>query len=217
MVADDSLIVVEVDCIPAMKSTCDANASISGEFIINNLSLLEGSLNKSLHAINQTVGTLPEGSYPLELTSGFFAAITSAVAAFLINFLYWKRVDQHKKLTSRINEYLEILDTFERLASEYWLHSYAKQHHKKNQIKEIYIHHSIVLFNRYTDVICAEINDKNVKNPTQDKLNSFANKIYETATGDDFKSKNRKASPKKVRQILQGCSEVRMYLSGLKN
>ena len=216
MVVDDSLIIVEVDYIPEMKLTCDVNSNVSGEFVINNLHLLEESLSQSLSTLNLTVGSLPTGSYPLELISGFFAAISSAIAAFLINYFYWKRVDKHKRLTSRIDEYLEILNTFERSASEYWLHNYSKQHIKKNQIKEIYIQHSAVLFNKYTSLICSQINDKTRKNDTQKKLDSFANKSYETATGDDFKSNNRKASPKKVRQILLQCSSIRIELSGLK-
>ncbi|MCG7586493.1 hypothetical protein [Photobacterium sp. OFAV2-7] len=220
-------IIVEVQNPPSVTHiTFDIPTTISGDMTItnleglNNLSINIAQLQTQLETINTTLSGIPDGSYPVALVG----SLSSVIAAFIFNVLYWWRVDERKKLNSVVDEYLVALDSFEKVATVYWLYPYQKRHRKKNAIQEMRIVSSAKLLRQCGAKIVDNIphnyfflpNNK-LKNSTDDELKLFASTIFDIATGGDFGSPKRDEDLKKVNRIIQHCTRTKMFLSGLSN
>lgn len=171
-----------------------------------------------LSKISDSIGTLPEGSYFLALVG----ALSSVIAAFIFNLIYWKIVNKEKRLVSAIVELETIIVSLERIITEYWLHPYHKRHKVKNSIQEIRINHDIAMLDHYRDRLVKQIPYRislypsSLKSEIKYEISKFIIELYITATSDDFESEQRQADLKKVSKVIQLCSKMKIILSGLK-
>ncbi len=176
------------------------------------------TITSHLSKISDNIGSLPEGSYPLALVG----ALSSVVAAFIFNLVYWKIVNKEKRLLSAIVELETIILSLERIITEYWLHPYNKRHKVKNSIQEIRMTHDIAMLEHYRDRLIKQIpyrislRPKSLKIEIMREISDFINELYMTATSDDFESEQRQADLRKVTKVIQLCSKMKITLSGLK-
>ncbi|EQB8916005.1 hypothetical protein ACYVL9_001810 [Vibrio fluvialis] len=175
-------------------------------------------LTSQLSKISDNIGSLPDGSYPLALVG----ALSSVIAAFIFNLVYWKIVNKEKRLISAVVELETVVLSLERIITEYWLHPYHKQHKVKNNIQEIRMIQDIPMLDHYRNRLVKQIpyrislRPKSLKEEIGNEISCFINELYETATSDDFKSEQRQADLKKVTRAIQLCSKMKITLSGLK-
>jgi hypothetical protein len=177
------------------------------------------TVSSHLSSINDSIGSLPEGSYILALVG----ALSSVIAAFIFNLVYWKIVNKEKRLASAIVEFETIIVSLERIITEYWLHPYETRYKVKNNIQEIRITHDIAMLEHYKNRLVNQIPDrffsfssKSLKKEIEDEISEFILVLYDTATSDDFESLQRQQDLKKVSKVIQLCSKMKITLSGLK-
>ncbi|TQF72569.1 hypothetical protein [Pseudoalteromonas luteoviolacea] len=153
--------------------------------------------------IERAISTLPEGAYSLELLSSTFEAIAAALAAFVINFFYWKRVDKKRIEAKRFRKILNVSEKLKKTASNYWACDYTAHVKQRCAIQEIDIldlHKKLVKLHR-----SYELEQK------QDAvLQDFILEIYDVVTGGDFKSKARKSDMKRVKKIADLCTSFQL-------
>ncbi|GLR32798.1 hypothetical protein [Shewanella decolorationis] len=93
----------------------------------NNLS----NTNSILLEIDNTLSSIPNGSYPLTITSGILSAIVAAGVAFFLNYLFWRKIRNHNRISHFAQLSIELLDLFEFNSTNYWLLNC----NKNNQLK----------------------------------------------------------------------------------
>ncbi|MGD8230757.1 hypothetical protein [Vibrio sp. TRT 1302] len=175
-------------------------------------------LTSQLSNISDNIGSLPDGSYILALVG----ALSSVIAAFIFNLVYWKIVNREKRLVSAIVEIETMIVSLERIITEYWLHPYNKRHKVKNNLQEIRINHDIAMLEHYKNRLVKQVPFRISLSPASSKveieneITQFINDLYETATSDDFESLQRQQDLRKVAKVIQLCSKMKITLSGLK-
>lgn len=234
-------IVIEViEPFSTTNITCDIPSKITGDLSINNLESLNQvlsslpSIHEQLAIINKTVSGIPDGSYEVALVG----SLSSVLAAFVFNLFYWRRIDKKKKLSSRIDEYLVALDTFEKVATEYWLFPYHKRHTKKISLQEMRIISNLTLLRKSTNKLADTVPSNFLvrviaaipfqffaklkvkvgncrQNDARKELIAFSSRIFDITTNDDYGSISRKEDLKKVNSIITECTKIKMFLSGL--
>ncbi|HAS6219762.1 TPA: hypothetical protein I7183_09885 [Vibrio vulnificus] len=177
------------------------------------------TISSHLTQISDNIGSLPEGSFILALVG----ALSSVIAAFIFNLVYWKIVNREKRLVSAIVELETVIVSLERIITEYWLHPYNKRHKVKNNIQEIRMTHDIAMLEHYKNRLVKQIpgrffsfSSRSLKKGIEDEISEFILELYITATSDDFESLQRQQDLKKVSKVIQLCSKMKITLSGLK-
>ena len=156
-----------------------------------------------LSDIQSAISTLPDGAYTLELVSSTFEAFAAAFAAFLINYLYWKKVDKKKNANRRLRKIIDTSEKLKKVASIYWASDYSSSSGQRSAIQEIDIvdlHKKLVKFERNYKL---EHNQKEI-------LDGFTREIYDVVTGGEFKSKDRKSDVKRVKKIADLCTSFQL-------
>ncbi|OCH32991.1 hypothetical protein A6E13_11300 [Aliivibrio fischeri] len=196
--------------------------NIPSHIEISNLNQFEwvDSTSSALSTINNTLSSVPDGSYRLALVS----SLSSVIAAFVFNLLYWWAIDKRKKLNRSLKEYLTAIESIEKTATDYWLYPYSKRHKKKIKIQEIKLHHEIRLLEHYGDIVSKNISwglfpypNNEQKKRMKESADDFSDEIYDLVTGDDFGSEQRKENLKTVALIVQQCTLMKIIISGLKS
>ncbi|PMH73234.1 hypothetical protein [Vibrio cyclitrophicus] len=181
----------------------------------NQKDLIE-STSHSLSTLNETLGSLPDGSYIL----AFVSALTSVLAAFIFNLVYWKIVNQKEKQLAAISEFEALIHSTEKAVTEYWLHPYKPRHQKKNSIQEIRMFHDIPMLMSLGDEVIARLPwyvSKLQKLKLKTEIITFVNDLFDVATNsDDFKSPTRAEDLKRVTSAIKLCSSMKITLSGHK-
>lgn len=214
--------IIEIDipnCIPPVievDASCEQlghNALEISNF--NQTDFIEAT-SASLSTLNETMGTLPKGSYIL----AFISALTSVLAAFIFNLVYWKIVNQKEKQLAAISEFEALINSTEKVVTEYWLHPYKPRHQKKNSIQEIRMFHDIPMLMSLGDEVIARLPwylSKQQKLKLKIEIEAFVNELFDVATNsDNFRSPTRAEDLKRVTSAIKLCSSMKITLSGHK-
>tara|TARA_Y100000588_G_scaffold361778_1_gene422923 strand:- start:735 stop:1397 length:663 start_codon:yes stop_codon:yes gene_type:complete len=218
MLPSEPAIIVEIDKSPIIESVICPAATQTQSCQVDSISNEQFELVlTSLENISGGVNTLPNGIYNLEIMSAILAAISSAIAAFTINYFYWKRVEKKKVVSKLALETINVLNEFEDIACKYWSVSYVTRHQRTYMIQENKITSCISLIYQYTKEIEKKLGKTPSPNiePALQELRNFNNTMYEIAAGGDFKSKTKEKSPKKVSQISKKCTNLKAKLSSI--
>lgn len=169
------------------------------------------SLITTLESVNDTLSSTPKGS----LSEVIIGALFSVIAAFTFNLIYWYLVDKKKKLSSSIARLNTVLDAFEKTATEYWYFSYHIRHSKSNKIKEMKMKAEHRILRQSKSEIVKLIHRKKTKTEVDAELTELLSSLFDSATGGDFESSERKEDLKRVGEIIKICTQIRMITAGL--
>lgn len=163
-----------------------------------------------LGEINSTLSDLPSGSYGLAFFSGVIGALVAAFAAFLLNFLFWKK----NKLHNRVSHFAALsiihLEELEDSAVSYWIedktdvNTHCMQKHEIGIRTRFDMLKSSVgeLFERIDTKYASDFNDVNLS----------LGIIYDAAMGDDFESADKKRNRKIALVTARECGVIRRVL-----
>lgn len=189
----------------SLSPLINKNASLISEHN-NNLS----NTNSILLEINDTLSSIPNGSYPLTITSGILSAIVAAGVAFFLNYLFWRKIRTHNRISHFAQLSIELLDLFEMNSTNYW----SINGNKKNQLRIKNLETQIKSNFTVLRVSLTEF-EKRVPSKFRDDKDlviQFINEIYDKATGDSFESANRKSEPRRSQNISSSCSKMKALL-----
>jgi len=162
------------------------------------------STNESLHRLIEMANAIlyanPESHNDPKIFIPIISAIIGASSAYSFNFFHWKMVERKKKESESLSMLSTLITEIETLTVDYWT---------KDQKNEVYIKSRIRLLTKYIRLIN---NKKSYKNISND-IDSFASDIFDLVTGDEFESKNRKASKPKAMSISLRCADIRAIIS----
>lgn len=178
--------------------------------IAKSVSLLSEDLHAAIEQLTTTLATVitTSDSSHLSLFIPPTSAIIGACSAYAFNFFHWKMVEKKKKESDICLALISLIGELESLTVDYWTQDYKED----DQKAEIYIKSKIRLVVRYIN----NFSKKNKTNKTIDinaELDKFGLDIFDLITGDDFESKQRKASKQKAMKISYQCSDIKALIS----
>lgn len=165
----------------------------------------------ALQELNETLSSTPDGS----LFVAIVAAMSSVLAAFFFNLVYWAIIDERKRQFSEIAKFEVILDQFEKNGTEYWMYSYTSKKAKSILIKEMRLKTEHRLLRDCKKKIIKHIFRKKNKQKFQDKIDPLLSELYDSATGGDFETKKRKEDLYRCEKIILTCTKLRMLVTGV--
>ncbi|CAH6996710.1 hypothetical protein VCHA50O413_60160 [Vibrio chagasii] len=205
---------IDDDLIIEIKHEVVACEALSGDFSLSEIPIVETS-NTELVAIlvelNKTLSGIPDGSYLVAVAG----ALSSVIAAFLFNVIYWYVVDVKKRLSSEVAKLEVVLDRFEKTATEYWMHPYNSRHSKGILIKEMRMKAELRLLRDSQKKIAARFFLASSKSQFNKSMNKLLGDLYDCATGGDFETTQRKEDLKRCGEIIRLCTQVRVQATGV--
>ena len=189
--------------------------------------VISARLNKTLvHQVEQqkeytstlsnAISTIPNGSYPLALTSGVIGALVASFAAFLITFLYQKYLNNLNKKSHFADISISILDSFQNTASNYWVKDKVTDKRRSNnndeemKVLEIRIKTEFTVLKASLNEFKETLTDKD--DAHKQKIKNFINDIYDLATGGDFESENKKSEITTAAKICKQSANMKSIL-----
>lgn len=163
--------------------------------VVEALSRLEGSLVEALKS-NQGLGLE-------DIVFGVVLAIVGALSAYLFNHLHWKMVEKVQARNSLLSVMSDAISRFESVAVAYWVRNQAQV----DPEAEILIkarHRSIL---NQIELLTSEQN-KIQYAALHTSLSDFSDEVFDVATGGDFESAARRASPNRAAQISRLSSDA---------
>lgn len=184
--------------------------------LAENITALNENLSASIDQLTTTLSSLlePAGSFTsTQLIFAIFIAFIGAFSAYLFNLFHWSMVEKKKKISNMGLSLDFLIKDLESIAVDYWVQDFEKKSLKKMHASEISIKSNIRLISKYIVLLIPKLNTKDTA--IKQKFNEFSLEIFDIATGDDFESKNRKASKSKAAKIAFRCSDIRALISTL--
>ncbi len=156
------------------------------------------------------------------LLNSIIAAFVGSLSAYLFNLFHWKVVEKSRK-TSRIGvELHSIILEIEKDAIRYWLKGYDPKNCEENTAMEIFLKSKVLLAVNVAGSILRLLHKSSISpflrgdnQFAKQSIETFRKEIYDLVTGDDFESKERKASKYKAMQISRLCSDTKAKLVSL--
>lgn len=191
-------------------SSLNSSSNLLTETITKNTDLTNHTLNSGLSNISDAISTLPNGAYALAFTSGALSALVAALAAFLLNYLYWKKINNHNRLSHFAAMSIEHLSEFENYAISYWISRKNNANSQKMVELEIRIRTQYSILKASLSELVKKIPQKYMAD--HDSINSFINGIYDDATGGAFESSSKSRDKKLALKISRKCLEIKTIL-----
>lgn len=192
-------------------NTCDLTIQSSNLHRLQNSQVDPDSLINILQQVDNTLSSIPDGSYPVAITG----ALCSVIAAFIFNAIYWKVIDLKKKLSSEVSKFEVVLDRFEKTATEYWMYPYSKRNSKGILIKEMRMKAELRLLRDSHKKIAKRILRSKNKSCFEKIMTKHLSKLYDSATGGDFETTKRKEDLKRCGEIIRICTQLRVEVTGI--
>ena len=184
-------------------------------------------LNDSINSMKQTyveensnlidaINSIPEGSYPLEITAGVIGALVAAFAVFVFNSIYFKKINAINKKAHYANTTLKLIEYFEETSTNYWISERVKDQRRKNvnnkemKLLEIKIKSEFLVMRISLERFC-ELLPSNDSSDSK-KISSSVDELYELATGGEFESEDKKSSVKVTKEIAKKCAFLKALM-----
>ena len=167
--------------------------------------------------LSNAISSIPDGSYPLALTSGVIGALVASLAAFLITFFYQKYLNSLNKKSHFADISISILDSFQNTASSYWVKDKITDKRRNNnneeemKVLEIRIKTEFTVLKASLHEFKETLTDKK-EDVHKQKIKSFINDIYDLATGGDFESENKKSEITIAAKICKQSANMKSIL-----
>ena len=189
-----------------LKETSDSITKTISNHTESSNNILHTGFNK----LYQAVSSIPDGSYSLAFTSGALSALVAALVAFLLNYLYWKKISNHNRLSHFAAMSIEHLNDFESYAISYWISSSNNSKNEKMVELEIRIRTQYLILKSSLNELLKKIPPK-YSNDKQ-SISDFINQIFDDATGGAFESSSKKRDKKLALKISRKCLEIKSIL-----
>lgn len=176
------------------------------EIIKDNI-LANENLHRSIELLNSALSTHTNSNYGLKPFIPIIAAIMGAFLGYYFNRYHWSWTEKKKKEADVFTNLSALISEIEALSVEYW----TKDRGEDDEKKEVYIHSKSRLLRKYVRFV-----DKKHKLIKED-LDSFVSDLFDLVTGDDFESKDRKASKQKAINISYRCADMNATILSLTN
>jgi hypothetical protein len=174
------------------------------------------TMTDSTTKLVNVIGTIPDGSYGLAITSGIIGAIVAAVAVFSANYFYLRHVNTNNKKAHFANVVLSLLGDFEQSSTKYWISEKVNDKRNKGQNKiemqmlEVKIKSEFTVLRESLEAFCELLLPSQKKH--MDDITKFVDEVYDIATGGDFESENKKSEKRITFYISQQCSSLKSIL-----
>lgn len=206
MEGNDLTIEIKHETVACEPFTGDFSVSALPTVQTNNRELIE-----SLVQLDETLNGIPDGSYPVAIVG----ALSSVIAAFLFNVIYWYVVDVKKRLSSEVAKLEVVLDRFEKTATEYWMYPYNSRHSKGILIKEMRMKAELRLLRDSQKKIAARFFLDKSRSKFNKEMNTLLGDLYDCATGGDFETTQRIEDLKRCGEIIRLCTQIRVQATGV--
>jgi hypothetical protein len=183
------------------------------------ISSLSHELIEAIHQLSTTLsslGTPPESETLTKFVFAAFVAVIGAFSAYLFNFFHWKMIERKRRLSLISGALTSIVEDLESMAVLYWVKDYKEEDKEEICATEVVLKSKIFLINHLIRVVLPSL-DTNRHYSTIGSLKDFQAKIFDLVTGDDFESRNRKASKVKAMRISRHCSDIRAKIASLES
>lgn len=156
-------------------------------------------LQNSIDLLNSTLITYSSNNASdLKAVIPIISVIIGAIIGFILNQYHWKRTEKEKKNANSFTKIFTLISELESLSVGYWIKDTCEDDVKT----EVYIKSRIRLLTNYVKSVDA----KQVEIKTE--LEKFISEIFDLVTGDEFESKDRKASKSKATSISYRCTDI---------
>jgi hypothetical protein len=172
------------------------------EVIKDNI-LANEKLHDSIELLNSALSTHANSNYGLKPFIPIISVILGALLGYFFNRFHWSWTEKKKKETDSFTKLSTLINELETLSVEYW----TKDRGEDDEKNEVYIKSKIKLLTKYVRFI--DTKHELIKK----ELDNFASDLFDLVTGDDFESKDRKASKKKAINISYRCADMNATVS----
>ncbi|MCO6428078.1 hypothetical protein [Nitrosomonas communis] len=191
---------------PAFTSTFDHIFSFSRlnhdcqaiHDVIKENILANEHLHTSIELLNSTLVSQSENNSFIKPFIPIISVIIGVILGFISTRFHWEWTEKEKKKTDSFTKISTLISELETLSVEYW----TKDHCEDDEKTEIYIKSKIRLLTKYVKSIDAK--QKTIKQ----ELDNFTSDIFDLVTGDEFESKDRRASKNKAISISYRCTDI---------
>jgi hypothetical protein len=191
--------------------TCEPLTGDYSLSIIPQIKVNDDKIVSSLSNINSTLSSIPNGSFLVAIVG----ALSSVIAAFLFNVIYWKVIDVKKRVSSEVAKIEIVLDRFEKTATEYWMYPYNSQKAKGILIKEMRMKADLRLLRDSQKKISNQLFRQITRTQFNTTMNHLIGDLYDGSTGGDFEATQRKADLKRCGEIIRLCTQIRVEAAGV--
>jgi hypothetical protein len=160
--------------------------------------LTNENLHKSIELLNSTLVKNSNGNYDIKQFLPIISVILGALLGYFFNRFHWSWTEKKKKETESFSKLSTLISELEELSVDYWI----KDNNEDDEKNEVYIKSKIRLLTKYIRRINTQ--NESIKND----LNEFVSDVFDLITGDDFESKDRKASKTKAIAISYKCADI---------
>jgi hypothetical protein len=185
--------IYDVFSFPQVNNDCQTVHDVIKDNILAN-----EKLHDSIELLNAVLSTHTNISYGLKSFIPIIAVIIGAFLGYFFNRFHWSWIEKKKKETDAFIKLSTLISELETLSVEYW----TKDRDEDDVKNEVYIKSKIRLLTKYVRLM-----DKK-HDVIKTELDNFVSDLYDLVTGDDFESKDRKASKQKAMKISYRCTDV---------
>ena len=205
--------VLEFFALLQQQVNCAAVATSESESAANDsISIVD--LQESINALSASILKASGSGFVDALFVAIAGGLAGAIAAVVFSHLHWKTVNKRESLSLLATSLQDIVLELETVSIKYWLVDAKEQIPSENQTSEIRIKSCMKLVTRYARILSSfQLKGEQAKLVTQ--VVDFQDNIYDIATGDEFESSARVASPEKATKISYKCSALRASLTEL--
>jgi len=171
-------------------------------------------LSASIDRIGVTISkALSESGKPSWVQGVFavFVTVIGASSAYLFNYFHWRMVTKREAISESHTALVNLICKLESTSMKYWLRDYDEKNRSIEQESEILIKTNIHLITEHAQGIIKKQGNI-LSTSTILKLKRFPVEIFDVATGDDFESREKKASKNKASKISRLCLDIRTSL-----
>lgn len=186
---------VDVFNLEKINVDCKSINDVIKQNILTNEGLQDTIILLNDHLTNNTDSTI-------KLILPVVSVVIGVLLGFISNRVHWKLSEKDKNQRDLLEKLSELIDDIEEITVEYW----TKDSNDDDNKREVYIKSKLRFLEKFIRI---KIKDGKLKT----ELNDFISDVYDLATGDDFESKNRKASKPKAISISYKCADMNATVS----
>ena len=198
------------------EGSCDS-VVLTGSDIAESLTSLGEDVGEAILQLESTIMSLLSTSSSVTFEKVLFAvfiAFIGAMSAYLFNYFHWKMIEKKQRVSNIGMALNSLVNDLESISIDYWVQDYKVNDIQEIHAIEILIKSKTRLISRYVPIFVCELHSGRNADKIK-KLEEFRLDIFDLVTGDEFESKDRKASKPKALQIANRCSDIRAMISSL--
>lgn len=202
---------LEIDAlIEANHSLIEAIVGVGNKLSPDLFSPFTAQVTNKTESLVNAISTVPDGSYPLAIISGFFSALVAAGVAFLINHLYVNYLNKVNEKAYYSDVSLSLLDEFETIAIRYWIAEKSDSNREDMSYFEVKMVSILKVLRTSLKKTNESLSDD--EKHCREVISGFSPEVYDLATGEDFQSEDKASNSYIAKKIAAKCSSLKSTL-----